>query len=117
MDLKKKLCLFNFEREREREQGRGRKREGDTESEADSRLSAVSTESYLGLKLTYCEIVTWTKVRPEPPRCPNLITHFFNRNVNINRGSTKIVCLRLTHLKGALEDPVNSFLPSCPGTG
>ena len=36
----------------------GAKREGDTEPEAGSRLRAVSTELYAGLKLTDNEIMT-----------------------------------------------------------
>ena len=50
------------ERERENEWGRSREREGDTESETGSRLWAVSTELDVELKLTNCEIMTWTKV-------------------------------------------------------
>ena len=38
--------------------GGGAEREGDTESEAGSRLSAVSTEPDVGLKLTNYEIMT-----------------------------------------------------------
>ena len=56
--LSKCFLMFIFEREREStSRGRG-EREGDTESEAGSRLCAVSTESYVGLKLTYTEIMT-----------------------------------------------------------
>ena len=36
----------------------GAEKEGDTESEAGSRLSAVSTQLDVGLKLTNCEIMT-----------------------------------------------------------
>ena len=36
----------------------GAEREGDTESEAGSRLHAVSTEPYVGLKPTSREIIT-----------------------------------------------------------
>ena len=38
--------------------GGGTDREGDTESETGSRLSAVSTEPDVGLKLTNLEIMT-----------------------------------------------------------
>ena len=51
-----------IERERESERARmsrgGAEREGDTESESGSRLQAVSTESDVGLELTYCKIMT-----------------------------------------------------------
>ena len=36
----------------------GAEKEGDTESKAGSRLHAVSTEPYLGLKPMNCEIMT-----------------------------------------------------------
>ena len=38
--------------------GEGAEREGDIESDAGSRLRAVSTEPYMGLKLTNCEIMS-----------------------------------------------------------
>ena len=38
--------------------GTGAEREGDTETEAGSRLRAVSTEPYVGLKLTNLKIMT-----------------------------------------------------------
>ena len=46
------------ERERERESKQGRSRERHTESETVSRLWAVSTEPYVGLKLRSGEIMT-----------------------------------------------------------
>ena len=49
-------CSFNFERERESVSRGGAERQGD------SRLQAVSTELYVGLELTDCEIMTWAKV-------------------------------------------------------
>ena len=50
--------MFIFEkRETEHEWGR-REKEGDPESETGSRLRAVSTEPYVGLELTYIEIMT-----------------------------------------------------------
>ena len=50
--------MFIFERERDSVSRGGAEREGDTESQAGSRLQAVSTEPYVGLKLTNCEIMT-----------------------------------------------------------
>ena len=49
--------MFIF-RERERESGAGTESEGDTESEAGSRLRAVNTESYVGIKHMNQEIMT-----------------------------------------------------------
>ena len=40
----------------------GTERGGDTESESGSRLWAVSTEPYVGLRLTNCKIMTWAEV-------------------------------------------------------
>ena len=53
------LKFIYFEREKA-QAGKGQ-REGDTESEAVSRLWAVSTEPYMGLKPTNSEIMTWAK--------------------------------------------------------
>ena len=51
--------MYYFERERERERastsGVGAEREGET---IPSRFHAVSTEPYVGLELTNCEIMT-----------------------------------------------------------
>ena len=57
--------IYFLERERMREQvGEGqREREGDTESKAGSKLWAVSTEPYGGLKLTKNEIMAWAEYR------------------------------------------------------
>ena len=58
------MFIYFWERERERQSGSlgGAEREGDTESEVSSRLSAVSTESDVGLEPTNREIMTWAKV-------------------------------------------------------
>ena len=42
--------------------GGGAETEEDTESKVDSRLWTVSTEPYVGLKLTNREIMTWAEV-------------------------------------------------------
>ena len=52
------VCLFLREMECEWRRGRGREREGDTEFEASSKLRAVSTEPYTGLKPKNHEILT-----------------------------------------------------------
>ena len=54
------MFIFTFERERQiaHTSGEGAERQADTESEAGSRLRAVSTEPYVGLKPTNCEIMT-----------------------------------------------------------
>ena len=54
--------MFIFERQRQSVSGGGAERERDTESEAGSRLSAVSTEPNVGLKLTNHKIMTWAEV-------------------------------------------------------
>ena len=48
--------------ERQSASVKGAEREGDTESETGSRLWAVGTEPYAGLKLTDREIMTWAEV-------------------------------------------------------
>ena len=57
--------MFIFERRRNREWvGEGqRQTHTHTESKAGSRLWAVSAKPDVGLKLTNCEIMTWTEVR------------------------------------------------------
>ena len=50
--------MFIYFRQGQNVSGEGAEREGETESKAGSRLSAVSTEPDVGLKLTNHEIVT-----------------------------------------------------------
>ena len=57
--LKNVFDVYLFLTERDRVQAGERQRErGDTESEAGFRLQDDSTEPYIGLKLTNCEIMT-----------------------------------------------------------
>ena len=53
--------VYFWDRERQSMNGGGSEREGVTESETGSRLWAVSTEPFAGLKLTNCEIMTWAE--------------------------------------------------------
>ena len=55
--------IYFFETERDRAWTGEGQRERDTESETGSRLWAVSTEPYTGLKFTSCEIMSWADVR------------------------------------------------------
>ena len=57
------FLMFIYFWEREGMSGEGAEREGDTEYEAGSRLWAVSTEPYTGLKPTNSDIMTWAGVR------------------------------------------------------
>ena len=57
------MFIYFWERVRQSASGAGAERKADTESEAGSRLWAVSTESDVGLKLTYSEIMTWAEAR------------------------------------------------------
>ena len=54
--------FFKFIFERDSMIRGGAEGDGDTESEAGSRLQAVSTEPYTGLKLVNGEIMTWAEI-------------------------------------------------------
>ena len=83
------IHFWETQREKQSMNWGGAEREGGTESKAGARLSAVSTEPNMGLKLTNCEIITWAEVgclTNSDPRVPQ-DQSFLNMTTVINYDS------------------------------